>query len=64
MALGTAHVVLDYETQPPRFLCEKCGDFQVVHLPLEVSALVKASKRFVDDHEDCGTVETEIGSEG
>jgi len=47
------HVVLNYDTQPPVFLCTHCKESEKLELPVRITRLSKLCRAFALKHEDC-----------
>lgn len=47
------HIVVRYDTQPPVFLCTRCGNSEELMLPVRISQLSKLCRAFTLKHEDC-----------
>lgn len=53
MPKNVDHVVVSYNTQPPVFLCTRCGDSEALELPVRMARLSKLCRAFTLKHEDC-----------
>lgn len=47
------HVVINYDTQPPVFLCTRCQKSEELELPVRITRLSKLCRAFTLKHEDC-----------
>lgn len=50
---NTDHVVVNYDTQPPVFMCMRCGVTEEMELPVRIMRLTKLCRAFTLKHEDC-----------
>ena len=47
------HIILDYNKQPPEFLCVNCGGRRQLHLPVPIDDFIKQGEAFAESHKYC-----------
>lgn len=46
-------IILNYEKQPPEFICQHCGEGRIAHIPAVMSDFIKQGEAFSASHRFC-----------
>ena len=53
MAKIAKWIVIDYQQEPSRFRCERCGEDRAIHFPCAVDDFTKQGEAFSESHKFC-----------